>query len=315
MARRTRKSSTNTYPNIKDAEALIELLENYDKSQGIIADTFDITPEVSEVLLSTRNTRNRPISKAQVKDLKQKMEDGSYRVNGESMIFDSDGILTNGQHTLTASVESGKSFQKVVVLGLHPDTFSSLDGGKTRKLEDVLAVNGEDHARELSVALRLVHILTNSKKVRNMGKWHHDRALTELKTHPNLKDSVTFILEMETPASYLLSPGYAAGLHYLMTEACKTDEERITVEQFWKDLIEDENVASDSYAKKLQKRLIAHKQRLDGQTLTRDQLVEIVIKAWCNYRDGKKTTKKLSLPKSEEGTWFIGGLHVDSTEE
>lgn len=309
------KKTKNSYPNVKDAEALKELHASYEKSQGVIGDPFKITPELAEYFLETFNTRNRPISKANVKDLKQKMDDGSYRLNGEPIIFDWDGIMTNGQHTLKACVESGKTIEKYVILGLNPETFASLDGGKTRKLDDVLSVHGEDHAKELAVALRLVHILTQGKKVRNMGKFHHDAALKELKGHPDLKDSVSFILEMETPCSYVLSPGYAAALHYLMMAACDDESQYITVEQFWKDVIEMDGVQKNSPASRLNKRLLAHKQRAEGKHLTRDQITEHCIKAWCLYKNNEDLKRELNVPKSEEGTWFIGGLHTDQKED
>lgn len=312
MAKKPKKVK---YTNIKDAEALRELHTNYVNTQGIIGDPFEITPELAEYFLTSFNSRNRPISKANVKDLKQKIEDGSYRLNGEPLIFDWDGILTNGQHTLQACLESGKTIQKYVIIGLDPDTFSSLDGGKTRKLDDVLSVHGEDHAKELAIALRLVHIMVNRKKVRNMGKFHHDAALKELESHPDLKDSVAFILELETPCSYVMSPGYAAALHYLMMGACEDDSEHIVVEQFWKDVVEMDNVSKNNPAARLNKRLIAHKQQAEGKHLSRDQIVEHVIKAWILYRDKQELKKELSVAKSEEGTLFIGGLHVDQKEE
>lgn len=311
MVKRTKKAK---YSNVRDAEALLELLGSYTKDQGIIADVFTITPELAQELLDKHNSRNRPLTPSNWKKLAKHILDGTYQLNGEAMIIDWDHELTNGQHTLTAVVETGVAIEKVVVFGLDPETFTTLDGGKLRKLDDVLAVDGEAHARELAIAVRLAYILVNNLKVSNMGRLEFDEARSFLSSHPGLRDSVSFILEMETPASYVISPGYAAALHYLMTQAVEEDDVP-KVEQFWKDVVEMDGVTKNNAAGRLNKRLLAHKTRVDDKHLRRDQIVECCIKAWNYYRDGKELRKELSVPKSEEGTWFIGGFHEDKQGE
>jgi hypothetical protein len=58
-----------------------------------------ITPEQAAIWL-TRNRRNRPIRRTRVARYADAMRRGHWRVNGEAVIFDSEGNLLNGQHRL-----------------------------------------------------------------------------------------------------------------------------------------------------------------------------------------------------------------------
>ena len=67
----------------------------------------DITPEAAEIILSRNNTNNRPISSRRVSLWEKSMESGFYLSN-DMITFDNSGVLTNGQHRLTALVKYGK---------------------------------------------------------------------------------------------------------------------------------------------------------------------------------------------------------------
>lgn len=79
-----------------------------------------ISPEEAEAYLAN-NAKHRPIKEKKVAAYMNEMVDGKWRLNGKTICFDRNGRLLNGQHRLSAVVQSGVSMTTVVVRGLDPD--------------------------------------------------------------------------------------------------------------------------------------------------------------------------------------------------
>lgn len=69
--------------------------------------TIAVTPEMAQEILQSHNTKNRTIRMHKVRDYAQKMKNGEWGRTNDDICFDSDGILSNGQHRLMAVVQSG----------------------------------------------------------------------------------------------------------------------------------------------------------------------------------------------------------------
>lgn len=104
--------------------------------------TVTITPEMAVELLA-KNTRNRSISQELVKRFKLSMERDEWALNGEAIKIAPDGRILDGQHRLTACVESGKPFQTLIITGIPDETQYTMDTGKARSLGDMLKLKGE----------------------------------------------------------------------------------------------------------------------------------------------------------------------------
>lgn len=109
------------------------------KSKGVTSSTMTITPELATQWLEG-NTHNRPIRPKDVATYTASMERGAWTLNGESIIFSDDGRLLDGQHRLWACVESQKTFESIVVLGVPESVFTTIDQGKARTHADHLFV-------------------------------------------------------------------------------------------------------------------------------------------------------------------------------
>ena len=126
----------------------------------------EMTTEIVEVAPSVAirwlegNIHNRPLRQVDVERMTRAMREGRWELNGESIIFDAQGMLLDGQHRLWACVESGVAFRTVVVRGVHPRAFTTIDQGRRRSLSDhlvVASVTDGVAARTLSTTLVLVH--------------------------------------------------------------------------------------------------------------------------------------------------------------
>ena len=100
------------------------------------------------------NKNNRPVTQSTVDAYALSMKRGEWLVNGETIIFDDTGCLTNGQHRLLAVVKTGIPLDVLVVRGVSKQAFKTMDSGRKRTSGDVLAIAGEINANRLAAAAR-----------------------------------------------------------------------------------------------------------------------------------------------------------------
>lgn len=100
-----------------------------------------VTPEMAREMLK-KNGINRPINKNTVKHYVKSMKNGEWVLNGEGLSFAADGTLLNGQHRLTAVIESGMNIPFQVSYGVSKESFSTFDQGRKRTDRDIFAIAG-----------------------------------------------------------------------------------------------------------------------------------------------------------------------------
>lgn len=102
-----------------------------------------ITPELAKHLLATTNHDNRPLKPAHVKMLSTALKNDEWMLNGETIAFSKSGRLLDGQHRLTACVNTGKAFQTVIIKGIEDEAaFGKIDTGKPRSVTDLMSLQG-----------------------------------------------------------------------------------------------------------------------------------------------------------------------------
>tara|TARA_B100000287_G_scaffold388211_1_gene397349 strand:+ start:410 stop:1321 length:912 start_codon:yes stop_codon:yes gene_type:complete len=100
---------------------------------------YDITPEQAEYILINHNEENRRQSQSQVNKIYNSIERDKFYQDGQPITFNTNGNLTEKQHTLKAIVKfkgTGKTFRFVVVTGVEPDCFSKTHPAKNRTPKD-----------------------------------------------------------------------------------------------------------------------------------------------------------------------------------
>jgi hypothetical protein len=106
------------------------------------ATVMDITPEMAKEMLAT-SAGNRRLRGWYVDMLAAAMKRGEWRVTSQGIGFDVYGRLRDAHHRLHACIQSGVTFQSVVVFGMRPDAYEVTDTGMVRTYADRL---GEDRA-------------------------------------------------------------------------------------------------------------------------------------------------------------------------
>lgn len=235
-----------------------------------------VTPEMAETWLEL-NTKNRPLSPKRVRRLAEAIQRGEWEVNGESIKFNCDGSLIDGQHRLAACVSSGRAIETMVVRGLPRNTFTTIDRGRARTLGDDLALAGEEYYRCLAAALTVAW-------QHDQGEWRGTwtmptatQAQRYLKKNPGLRESAA----KGFPAWRLLSPAIASGMHYLFSRI-----DPALADEFIEALVHGANLATDDPFLRLRNRLL--RERTEVAKLRRSDKIALCIKAWNARRKGEK---------------------------
>jgi hypothetical protein len=147
--------------------------------RNMVARLVHITPELARRLLELNGT-NRKIAARHVDKYARDMAALRWLVNGETIkfsgdanIFDKDGQfvpsladvtrLIDGQHRLNACVQSGRSFNAIVVTGLRETAFEGLDRGAKKSFGHYLGERGYGHAAAMAGAARLIFDFESSR--------------------------------------------------------------------------------------------------------------------------------------------------------
>lgn len=150
-----------------------------------------LTPELANEYLC-KNLSNRKLSGPAVTRWANAMRAGEWKVNGESIKFNTDDELVDGQHRLKAVVVSGVTVDSVVIRGLEKTAFETLDSGKGRNWGDCLYILNYKNPNALAAAARmLIKYETRyweKTAVKHMKKPSSNDLLAVLDRHPELSD-------------------------------------------------------------------------------------------------------------------------------
>jgi hypothetical protein len=150
-----------------------------------------IDPDMATAWLE-RNTRNRPLRKSYAQDLSRDMANGRWNFAGETIKFDWDGVLMDGQHRLEAIRISGTTQEFVVVPNLEPKAMRVIDTGAKRSAADALAM-GSPGAWEniplhtVSAASRIGVLMDRGRFIYRDLKPTQSEIVAWAEEHPDIK--------------------------------------------------------------------------------------------------------------------------------
>lgn len=113
-----------------------------------------VTPEMAQRWLA-RMPRNRSLREADVRSYSRDMAAGNWHDTGESIKFDAENNLLDGQHRLHAVIHSGVTLPVLVVRGLPPESQMVMDTGRKRTASDALQLAGNANSSLLASVAKL----------------------------------------------------------------------------------------------------------------------------------------------------------------
>lgn len=102
----------------------------------------EVTPEQAQEWLENHNIKNRSLRAAHVRRMARDAEDGNWLTTGDTIKFDCNGVLIDGQHRLSMIASQKKSVMCLVITGLDPKVKGVLDTNARRAAHDALAFAG-----------------------------------------------------------------------------------------------------------------------------------------------------------------------------
>jgi hypothetical protein len=267
------------------------------ESENPVATVEIVTPALAAEWL-VGNTHNRSMKNAAIERFAKDIRAGLWDLNGESIKFNGDGRLLDGQNRLQAVVLADAPIATVVVRGIAPETQETIDMGVPRSLADVLKLRGEVSCIDLAAGVTRL--------------WNYERdpldssfataptihqALGFLEVHPALRESIHTATSVRKATGLRGSVGVA--LHYITTSLDAED-----AEVFWLRLTTGANLETGDAVYHLRNALLADRagsQRTQKMTAPREWA--LAVKAWNAYREGREI--KLLV-------WRPGGAHPES---
>lgn len=181
-----------------------------------------ITPEIAKQMLAG-NERNRPKSDGHIDRYGEDMADGVWFVNGSTISFCDDerfppwGRLMDGQTRLEACIEKSETFRTIVLTHASPDAWDTIDTGRRRSLQHVLAMHKYAQPAKLAPAARLLvrwdlgTLMSNTPPTANQVlRWlgNHDEVHASLRLARALarrEKALGFVESVTTAFHYVIS--------------------------------------------------------------------------------------------------------------
>lgn len=248
-----------------------------------------ITPADARAMLE-KNTNNRPISRKHVLRYMKAMQEGEFHFNGETIKFDSNGQLIDGQKRLTACVETDIPFTTVVVEGLPPAAFNSIDLGEHRKAWQMLARDGHENASQLAAALMYLSWYSNGW-TRRVTPTPNSQYMV-LSEHPKIKEALADACELAPRKGGVIGRSILAFMLYTTSQSDSELSKR-----FWRAVATGEGLKSGEPEYLLRERMIRN--LASKSKMHVDEIVALCIKAW-NAKKAGKPLGVLKFPRKEE---------------
>lgn len=260
--------------------------------------TETISPELAERYLG-ENKQNRSLKTRYVRKLTGAITRGEWVLNGESIKFDVDGNLIDGQHRLAAVIEANQTIESLVVRNASREAQETVDVGLKRSLADALKIRGELSHSHTAAAIGWFYRMQKGMSARVTGPGAKgtggpdypsvQQGIAILESNPGLRESRAMGSRLN--AHLGIPTGLATALYYTFSSIDNQDSE-----VFFEYLVGGANLGEKDPIHILRETLL----RYNGQRPKPQQLMyaAVIIKGWNFYRKGQDVSRI---------TWSPGG--------
>jgi len=252
-----------------------------------------VTPELAAQWLAT-NENNRNLRERLVRKLAGAIKRGEWRLNGDTIRFDQNGKLVDGQHRLAAIVHAQTPIETFVAEGIDRSAQVTMDTGAKRTLADALKLRGENDVNVLAATLRMYWRYLHGQLRYFRVEATHEELLKLLDEHPTIRDSVSAVRATKT---LRISHTTASTAHYICSRGNPEDED---AKYFFQRLLDGVDLEEDSPIRRLREWLLTTAGTKTKHTPT--YVLALYIKAWNAYIEGRPV-KALR--------WRVGGSNPE----
>lgn len=243
-----------------------------------------VDPALARSLLDSM-TDNRAPHRRQVEQLTRAMRAGDFEFNGEPLIIAETGAMIDGQHRCLACVASGESFDTLVVSGIRPRAFDTIDQSSRRTAADVLKMGNVPNATTTAAAVRLLWAHKHHSGMWNMANVQASPREIEGML-AKLGGSFTHHAVTGAAAQRALggAGSFLAAMHYLFWQ-----KDAAAADSFFASLISGANLPEGDPILLLRRRLDENAKTRKGR-LSMVEMYAMFVNAWNATRRGRKLT-------------------------
>ena len=166
-------------------------------SNNITVHFVTVTRDMAWDWLNRTNNKNRFIQQQTVHKYARRMMNGKWNTTGETIKFDADGNMLDGQHRLWAFLETQiDEMEFLIMYGVPPEAQIHMDTPAPRTPAHTLQMNGIPDGRLLSAAIKLVNQY-EAGTIPGASSWRYapdnEDVLEAANSRPALRESADFV--------------------------------------------------------------------------------------------------------------------------
>lgn len=242
---------------------------------------FNLDPQLAESWLA-RNKGNRNIRANKVAQYAHDMARGAWMMTGETIKFDTNGDLVDGQHRLMAVIEADATVRVAVQFGLDPEARHYVDTGAARTAQDALRMKGETSPAILGASARLGVLF--ERKLRTGAPVSHADVFDYIEAHPELRDAASYaggiLHKVDLPPSIIA---------YARFRFAQVDSD--AADDFFGKLANLNDLNADDPILRLAHRMRAANR--NGEKISKTVLAVTLFRTWNTWRQGRTMARVL----------------------
>jgi hypothetical protein len=260
---------------------------------GITTQVVNVTKEIALEWMSRPGYKQRELLSEHLDALKRELIEGRWILNGSPIIFDREDRILTGRHRLTAVIQTGITMLVLVVRGVDPDAYDSINGGAKGRACSSLNAAGVSNSSHIAAAAKMLKRyemgclkgMDTPRSVELLGT----AALEIQAEHPGLQDSFCKVSQAFRLCGYRGSLTFChyilAGLHPELAD------------DFFRKFGSGEDMHKGHPVLALRNYVIQCKDKGGGKIMA-DDLPILIFKAW-NYCRLKKSMVHFKVEPDE----------------
>ena len=242
-------------------------------SYGAYSEVATITPDLASAFLE-RNSDNRPLNSRRVSMYAADMAEGRWALNGEPIIFSSDGMLNDGQHRVAAIIAAGVPVQSMVAFGILRETRLTTNQGKAKGAGDYLGMGGVKNGNIVAGAARIV-CAYEASNFESVSASRVTSAQTMARVDTGIMNAAARCMAVHEKMAPFITASPFAFCHYIFNRI-----DAAAADKYFDALVLGNNLSFGDPALSVRNKLL-----LMGRD--RANKIEVVMRGWAAIRQGR----------------------------
>lgn len=133
-----------------------ETFPELDNGMGLTTQLVWVTKDIALKWMSRPGAEQRGLIPEHLDAIKRELLEGRWLLNGSPIVLDHEEKVLTGRHRLTAVIESGIPMLILIVRGVPPEAYGSINQGAKNRPSSVLQAAGYKNANHLGAAARML---------------------------------------------------------------------------------------------------------------------------------------------------------------